>query len=159
MTKLSDILAVGNQAIALGQQVEWLEPLAALGAKWTALAARLNAMAEGASIDSIESLLAFLQGKLEDEVVVEAFEWIGLPELRKDLIAFSAIYDSLPAAVKLLAAPLSAFAETETVRADDAPRPIGFRDDWVGGADPGKVSLPLSLLEQIPITLAHTRRR
>ena len=146
MTRLSDILAIGDQAIALGRQLDWLEPLVTLGAKWTALAARLNALAEGSRIESIESLLAFLQGKLENEAVVDAFDALGLAALRTDLLAFSEVYDHLPDAVKLLAAPLSAFAETETVRADDASQPLGFRDDWVGGADPGKVSLPLKLV-------------
>ncbi|OYQ34759.1 hypothetical protein CHU93_02095 [Sandarakinorhabdus cyanobacteriorum] len=148
MTKLSDILTIGDKAVAFTRDLDWLQSLATIGEQWTALAAKLNNLAEGETIDSIESLLAFLRGKLENDLVVEAFDALGLAELRTKLLASTEVYDQLPEAAKLLAAPLAAFAETESASAEDAPQPLGFRDDWVDGADPGKVSLPLSLLRE-----------
>lgn len=146
MTQLSDILVMGNRAIALGLQIEWLAPLAELGTKWTAIAKQLNGLAEGGHIDSIESLLAFLQGRLENENVVAAFNALGLDQLRADLLASSQTYERLPDSFRRFAAPLSHFAETEVSREDSSPQPLSFRDDWIDGADPGEVRLPLSLL-------------
>lgn len=145
MPGLADMLEAPDRAISLGG-AGWLKPLEELGRKWTDIARRLNGLSNCGKIASIESLRAFLDDKLETAPVIEVFSTLGLDPLRRQLLTFRDVYAGLPDRIRRLAAPVSAFSETPVARSDDTPEPTGFRDDWVDGADPGEVRLPLSLL-------------